>query len=202
MKLLRYIYLLFLIATIHLKVLAQHSITKYEYRWAFFHPFAAFKIKKKLPEAMLVYKDVERKKVLDTLAFGGKLDAFRHTYTMAYLARTLSEKKLRKLGKAHEKGNKLNFFKNKKEFAERADSLACEMDLKNNEIGFLVGIKNKKASDEELKQLVLSEIKNGSTTYLKRNQNFIYVRCDDTPINLDDYKGKWYVPKCLIKTNE
>lgn len=33
------------------------------------------------------------------------------------------------------------------------------MDLRNNELGFIIGISNKKASDEELKQIIISEIK-------------------------------------------
>ena len=144
-----------------LRTHAQHSISNYEYRWAVWHPFAAMKIKKQLPKALEIYKSVEQQKILDTLTFGGKLDAFRHSFTMAYLARSIRIKKLRKLGIAHEKGNKKGFYKNQLELTERADSLACEMDLRNNELGFLIGCLNKKATDEELKQLIISEIKNG-----------------------------------------
>ena len=184
------------------QLLAQHSISKYERCWAFMHPFAALKIKKQLPNAMLVYKEVEQSKLLDTLAYGGKLDAFRHTYVMAYLARRINARKLRKLGIAHEKGNQKGFYKNKLEFAERADSLACEMDLRNNEVGFVIGVIHKQATNEELKQIVLSEIKNGKAWYLKRNVNYQYVTCNGTLISLIDYKGIWYVPKCLVSTNE
>jgi hypothetical protein len=184
------------------QLLGQHSISKYERCWAVIHPFAALKIKKQLPKAMLVYKEVEKNKLLDTLAYGGKLDAFRHTYVMAYLARTFNVHKLRKLGIAHEKGNKRGFYKNKLEFAERADSKACEMDLRNNEEGFVIGASHKQATNEELKQIVLSEIKNGKTWYLKRNANYQYLTCNDSIINILDYKGIWYVPKCLVNTNE
>lgn len=185
-----------------MQLLGQHSISKYERYWALSHPFLALKIKKQLPKAMLVYKDVEKTKLLDTLAYGGKLDAFRHTYVMAYLARYINSKKLRKLGIAHEKGNKRGFYKNKLEFAERADSIACEMDLRNNEVGFIIGASHKLATNEELKQIVLSEIKNGKTWYLKRNANYQYVTCNGKLINLLYYKGIWYVPKCLVNTNE
>ena len=54
---------------------SQHDIGKYEFRWAFWHPFAALKVKRHLPEAMNIYKAVKQAKVLDTLEFGGKLDA-------------------------------------------------------------------------------------------------------------------------------
>ena len=185
-----------------LNVNAQHSTTKYEYHWAIIHPIAAIKIKKQLPKALEIYKLIEKQNVLDTFSFGGKLDAFRHSFVMAYLSRSTSIDKLRKLGIAHEKGNKLNFYKNKLEYTERADSLACEMDLRNNELGFIIGISNKKASDEELKQIIISEIKNGKAWYLKRNTNYQYLTCNEEPINLFDYKSIWYIPKCLIKTNE
>ncbi len=184
------------------QLLGQHSISKYERCWALWHPIAALKIKKQLPFAMLVYKEVEKNKLLDTLAYGGKLDAFRHTYVMSHLARTIKIKKLRKLGIAHEKGNKREFYDNKLEFAERADSIACEMDLRNNEVGITLGIAHKHSTNEELKYLIISEIKNGKTWYLKRNSNYQYVTCNDNIINLLDYKGIWNVPKCLVPTNE
>ena len=185
-----------------IQLFGQHSISKYERCWALSHPFAALKIKKQLPKAMLVYKEVEKTKVLDTLAYGGKLDAFRHTYVMAYLARRIKVKKLRKLGIAHEKGNKRGFYKNKLEFAERADSIACEMDLRNNEVGFIIGKSHKQTTNEELKHLILSEIKNGKSWYLKRNATYQYITCNGKLINLLDYKGMWFVPKCLVNTNE
>jgi hypothetical protein len=180
---------------------AQHHISKYEYRWAIWHPFAALKIKKQLPKAMLVYKAVKQQKLLDTLENGGKLDAFRHAYTMAYLARSIKVKKLRKLGKAHEKGNKLQFLKGEFEFGERSDSLSCEMDLRNNDLGFSIGSKHKRLNDQELKELVLNEIIIGKAWYLKRNEAFEYVDCEGNELDLDSFKQKWYVPKCLTGTN-
>jgi hypothetical protein len=195
-------YWLLILLFFGLQAYSQHSISKYEYRWALWHPFAALKIKKQLPKALAIYKSIEQQKKLDTLTFGGKLDAFRHSFTMAYLARSIKTKKLRKLGIAHEKGNKRGFYKNQLELTERADSLACEMDLRNNELGFLIGSVNKKVTDEVLKQLILSEIKNGEAWYLKRNKKNEYLTCDNQIIHLLDYKGIWSVPKCLIKTDE
>lgn len=195
-------YWLLILLFFGLQAYSQHSISKYEYRWALWHPFAALKIKKQLPKALAIYKSIEQQKKLDTLTFGGKLDAFRHSFTMAYLARSIKTKKLRKLGIAHEKGNKRGFYKNQLELTERADSLACEMDLRNNELGFLIGSVNKKVTDEVLKQLILSEIKNGEAWYLKRNKKNEYLTCDNQIIHLPDYKGIWSVPKCLIKTDE
>ena len=193
---------LFILLFLGLQAYSQHAISKYEYLWAINHPFAATKIKKQLPKALAIYKTIEKQKTLDTLTFGGKLDAFRHSFTMAYLARSVRTNLLRKLGIAHEKGNKKGFYKNQLELTERADSLACEMDLRNNELGFLIGSANKKMTDEELKQLIVLEIKNGKAWYLKRNKKNEYLTCDNQPIHLPDYKGIWSIPKCLIRTNE
>lgn len=181
---------------------SQHHISKYEKKWAAFHPFAALKIRNQLPHAMMVYAKVKQSKVLDTLESGGKLDAFRHVYTMAYLSRTIASSKLRKLGKAHEKGDKLLFLKSKDEFGERPDSLACEMDLRNNELGLTIGGVNKFGSDEELMQFVIRAIKAGEAWYLKRNTSHQYVDCDGKILHFVDYKGKWAIPKCLIPTNQ
>lgn len=184
------------------KLFSQHHISKYEIRWAIFHPCVAVKIKHQLPKAMAVYKSVKESKVLDTLESGGKLDAFRHTYVMAYLARTIKSKKLKKLGIAHEKGNKRQFEKGKSEDGERPDSLACEMDQRNNEVGIALGKANKELNNEELKQLVIKEIVAGNAWYLKRNSRNIYVDCAGEPIDFKQYIGKWSLPKCLIKTDK
>ncbi|MES2133381.1 MAG: hypothetical protein V4506_13620 [Bacteroidota bacterium] len=149
-----------------------------------------------------MYKEVAQAGVLDTLANGGKLDAFRHTYAMAFLARKIKVKKLRKLGIAHEKGNKKQFKKHQTEDGERPDSLACEMDLRNNELGILLGSGNKALKDAELKLLVINAIKEGKAWYLKRNERFMYVNCNHELLEMRLYSQKWYVPKCLIKTNE
>ena len=114
---------------------AQHHISKYELCWSIVHPFTAFKIKQQLPNIMVAYTEVKFSQQLDTLQSGGKLDAFRHTYAMAYLARSIKNTKLKKLGVAHEKGNKQQFNQGKCENGELPDSLACEMDLRNNTVG-------------------------------------------------------------------
>ncbi len=183
-------------------VCAQHQISKYEYRWAFFHPFAAFKVKNHLKEAMNIYSSVKTSNILDNEESGGTLDAFRHTFTMAYLSRYVKTKKLRKLGKAHERGNEYFFHKKQQEFGERADSLACVMDLRNNELGFEIGLKYCQVSKEELKAIVIEQIKNGNAWKLKKNSQNQYVSCENEPILIENYKNQWFLPKCLIKSNE
>lgn len=181
---------------------SQHEISKYEYRWAFFHPFAAKKVKNHLIEAMDIYQVVKNSRQLDSFESGGTLDAFRHTFTMAYLSRYVKINKLRKLGKAHEKGNEYYFYKNHQEFGERADSLACVMDLRNNELGFEIAKRSKMVSKDTLKIIVIEEIKAGNAWKLKKNTQNSYISCQNEPILIENYKGKWFIPKCLVKSNE
>jgi len=181
---------------------AQQHLSRYEFRWACFHPVAALKIKKQLPKALAVYNDVKKAGMPDVYNSGGKLDAFRHVYTMAFLSRNIASRKLRKLGKAHEWGNKRQFRKGQQEEGERPDSLACEMDLRNNELGFMLGRANKGMSDTELKDAVLQAIKDGEAWYLKRNARSEYVDCAGRALEMALYRESWYVPKCLIRTNE
>ena len=198
----KYIFFLIVIFCFASHLFSQHEISKYEYRWALVHPIAAKKIQKHLKEAMLVYQSVKSSKLLDTVESGGTLDAFRHTYTMAYLSRFVKISKLRKLGKAHERGNQYFFYKNQQEFGERADSLACVMDLRNNELGFEIGKNNKNASKDDLKSIIIEQIKVGYAWKLKKNAQNLYVSCQNEPILVENHKGKWFLPKCLIKSNE
>ena len=121
---------------------------------------------------------------------------------MAYLSRFVKISKLRNLGKAHERGNEYFFYKNQQEFGERADSLACVMDLRNNEIGFEIGKNNKNASKDDLKNIIIEQIKVGNVWKLKKNAQNLYISCQNEPILIENYKGKWFLPKCLIKSNE
>lgn len=183
-------------------LVAQQEMSKYEIRWVVFHPFAAIKVNRFLPEAMLIYHEVKLSGILDTNESGGKLDAFRHVFSMAFLSQRIKVRKLKTLGIAHEKGNKRNFYKDHQEFGERADSLACVMDLRNNDLGFEIGAQNQSVTKDSLKLLIIEQIKVGNAWYLKRNAKNEYVSCENAPIILENYRGKWFLPKCLIKTNE
>ncbi len=183
-----------------LQLVSQHLLSKYERNWMLVHPFLSAKIYKHLKETNVIYKEVKLNKVLaDTIDSGGKLDAFRHTFTMAYLSRYVSFNKLRTLGQLHEKGNKYNFLKNYTEYGERADSLACEMDLRNNELGFTIGVNQKELTISQLKNYVLAQITQGNAWYFKKNSDNNYVSCQNAIININDYKNVWYIPKCLIQ---
>jgi hypothetical protein len=173
-----------------------------EKKWIRRHPATALKVKRMTKEALQIVEQVKKEKLLDLYENGGLLDAFRHTFTMAYLAQKISVRKLRSLGIAHEKGNYEQFKKGMVENGEVPDSLSGEMDLKNNELGFLIGSTNKNISPDSLKIFVVEWIKRGGAWYIARNQYGRYVDCAGKEIVLDEWKGKWNIPKCMRRTNE
>lgn len=176
--------------------------SRYEKRWAFFHPFAALKTKKIYKVCRPIYEEVKRTNTLDQFENGGKLDAFRHAFFMAAFSQKIKTRKLRKLGQAHEKGNYLHFLQNIKEEGELADSLSTVMDLKNNELGFQIGSANKKKDLRDLKDIVTEGIKKGEAIYFKRNGSGQYLTCNSEVIKLENYKNKWFIPKCLLATDQ
>jgi hypothetical protein len=169
--------------------------------WAIGHPFAAIKVKKMYSKTYVICEQPNTKIALDNFNNGGKLDAFRHVFFMAAFAQKIKIKKLKKLGIAHEKGNYRQFKKHQNEEGERPDSLSNVMDIKNNDLGLKIGSENKKISLADLKELVINEIKNGKAQIIKRNKQEMYVECNDQIIDMQLYKGKWFVPKCLVPSN-
>lgn len=194
------IVLVFLFAEIHSQKISSRS--RYEKCWAFTHPCAALKVKKIYKRCAPIYEELKKNKTLDSFENGGKLDAFRHVFFMAAFDQKLKTKKLRKLGIAHEKGNYAHFLKNIKEDGELADSLSTVMDLQNNELGFRIGNCNKKTDLQNLKNLVIEAIKKGEAVYFKRNASGQYLNCAGEVIILENYQNKWFIPKCLVKTNQ
>lgn len=174
------------------------TISKYERRWAIFHPFAACRIKKQQKEMYAVYSGVKSSGELDNYASGGKLDAFRHVFAMAYFVRYASVRKLRKLGKAHEKGNFTHFKKGISEEGEIPDSISTVMDLRNNELGFILGCENLHAEISALRQKVIDAIRSGKAFILYRNSEGQYLDCNHRIIPPEKMKGTWQTPRCLV----
>ena len=202
MKPVYFLLFLFLILSASAQTKAFHNLSKYEKHWAIWHPFAAIKIKKHQAEMYAIYKEVKQQRLLDTFENGGKLDAFRHTFAMAYFSKFVSTKKLRKLGKAHEKANHWQFLHGLvDEDGELSDSLSSVMDLKNNDIALSLAKGVKKLSPEEIKQKIIGLIKIGGVFIIKRNAQGLYVDCNNQIIPTEKIKGIWNVPKCLIKSD-
>jgi hypothetical protein len=198
-----YLLVLFFTISVSAQTKGFHNLSKYEKHWAIWHPFAAVKAKKHQGEMYAVYKEVKQQHLLDTFENGGKLDAFRHTFAMAYFSKYVKASKLRKLGKAHEKANHWQFLHSlPDEDGELSDSLSSAMDLKNNDIALSLAKEVKNLSAEEIKQKVISLIKNGNVFIMKRNAQGKYLDCDGRIIPIEKIKGIWNVPKCLIKSKE
>ncbi|MES2678287.1 MAG: hypothetical protein V4635_00315 [Bacteroidota bacterium] len=176
-------------------------LSKYEKRWALWHPFAALKVKKINTRAFAVYNEKDLRIVLDNFPGGGKLDAFRHTFFMAAFAQKIKVKKLRKLGIAHEKGNYRQFLSSETEEGELPDSLASVMDLQNNELGFKIGSANKDSSLASLKTLVINDITAGKAVIMRRNKNGEYVDCNNARVKKTAPVKKWSLPKCLVRSD-
>lgn len=178
------------------------SRSAYEKRWSLLHPFAALKIKSIYKQVLPYYKSVKQNAELDQFENGGQLDAFRHVFFMAAFSQKVKAHAVKKLGIAHEKGNHKHFLQSITEEGELPDSLSTVMDLANNESGIAIGKNNPELNFESLKNKVLLEIKSGKALYFKRNSAGDYLTCDNKIIDLSQFKKKWSIPKCLIKTNE
>lgn len=149
-----------------------------------------------------VYKEVKSQRLLDTLENGGKLDAFRHCFAMAYFSTFIRTKKLRRLGIAHEKGNYRQFLRGcADESGELPDSLSSVMDLRNNELGLSLkpGIKNLPPS--EIKLRVIGQIREGRACIIKRDPQGRYVTCSGEIISREKIRGTWNIPKCLVRSD-
>lgn len=177
---------------------AKPKTSRYEFWWSLGHPFAGMKVKRVYKKATPLYEMADVRMQLDTFSQGGKLDAFRHVYYMAAFAQKVKGKKLIKLGKAHEKTNHLHFKKNKDKGVFVADSMSCVMDLMNNEVGIKLGQDNKTSTLEELKAKAIQLIKDEKAYSLLIDKQGNYLDCSNNVIDLKSYKGKWYVPKCLL----
>lgn len=177
------------------------KLSNYEKRWAFYHPIAALKVKHISKKCFKLYNQVIETKKLDVFNNGGKRDAFRHCFFMAAFAQKIKVKKIKKLGIAHEKYNYTQFLKNEDENGELPDSLSSVMDLKNNDLGFEIGIKHKNEDLVKLSEIVIEAINNGQAVIIKRNKLGDYVDCNGKELSLPIPK-KWDNNKCLVKSNE
>jgi hypothetical protein len=119
---------------------------------------------------------------------------------MAYLTSKIGKRKALKLGKAHEKGNYLQYKKHKKEDGQLPDSISTVMDLWNNNLGAEIYLTHKTKDKEILKTKVIEAVKLGKAKTLKTNSRYEFLDCDSNVIDLKKYQGKWNVPKCLINS--
>lgn len=170
-----------------------------EWKWIVFHPFSALRVFSQRQEIKQCLKNHENHPLLDSFPSGGKRDAFRHCFTMAYLSQFVSPKKLRKLGMAHEKTNHRQFKKGKLEDEELPDSLSSVMDLYNNALGLHFWdslVPSSTVSPDSLAKEIIQYIQKGKCIFFKRNNHGLFIDCQGNEIPKPEKKS-WFIPKCL-----
>ena len=168
-----------------------------EKRWVFFHPFIAKKAFQITKKVLVDVDSVKKTGVIGTDNNGGMLDAFKHAYWMASLTYKIGSKKALKLGRAHEKGNYLQYKKHLPEDSSLPDSVSSVMDLRNNETGVgLIG-DSKNVSPVTIQKKTLDALNEGKLTVIKKDEQGNFLTCDGTVILMKEWADKWGIPKCL-----
>lgn len=169
--------------------------------WAITHPFIAIKAFKITKQVLMDLDSLKKEKIIGEDINGGALDAFKHSYWMASLTNKVNSTRALKLGIAHEKGNKIQFKKHRLEDSILPDSISSAMDLHNNIAGSAVIKKKKIYSKKEIQQLIFELLKEGKLMIIKKDLSGNYLNCNGTLINLQEWRGKWNIPKCLVLSN-
>jgi len=132
---------------------------------------------------------------------GGQVDAFRHVFWMSYMASVIGVRPARSLGRAYERSNKIDFKKKLLEDNYLPDFVTSEMDYRNNEVGLKIFMQfpdnQKDFYIEKSKKAVLS----GEASIVKKNSEGKFLTYENRIISEDEYLGKWFTPKTLVKSN-
>ncbi|MEN8186590.1 MAG: hypothetical protein ABFR05_05625 [Bacteroidota bacterium] len=166
--------------------------------WVVFHPFKAKKAYHISEKTLKITDSISNTEIIGNDFNGGKLDAFKHSFWMAYLTRNIGKRAALKLGEAHEKGNYQSFKKNKKEDGYVHDKISSEMDIYNNEIGANIAIQNPESTLTDLENLIIKAINQGKMKVIKKDSTGNFLTCEGVIIPVDSLKGKWENEKCLI----
>ncbi len=169
-----------------------------EKRWVIFHPFVAKKAFKIAVDAREKTLEIKQQKFLIGVGNGDQLDAFRHAYWMAMLAKEIGERKSKKLGVAHEKGNYKQYNKGMLEDEVLPDKISCEMDLFNNSVGLKIA---KVATSSNLLEIVLGAVKKGDCKIIKTDAQGYFLDSDNNVIPKEELSGKWENRKVLVNSN-
>jgi hypothetical protein len=178
------------------------KLSRPEKHWVLSHPFIAkraFHITKK------VQRDVDSIRlsgIIGTDNNGGKLDAFKHAYWMAFLALEIGSKKALKLGKAHEKGNYLQYKKHLLEDSILPDSVSSVMDINNNQIGVSLRRNRGDLSGLIIQKKIMNLLNDGKLLVIKKDIQGNFLTCDGQIILLKEWVGKWNIPKCIVASNQ
>ena len=179
--------------------------------WVITHPFVAKKAWKISQQVQSIVDEAKADSVLDGDGNGGQLDAFRHAYWMAMLSQEMHWRKAWKLGKAHERGNKLQFKQGKLEDGATPDAAATEMDLFNNRVGLEVGWQVRKAIKREelavfgveyhLESRIIEQVRAGNLRVISKSSNGqpLDAAGDIIPQHL---LTTWKTPRCLVPSSK
>ena len=102
------------------------------------------------------------------------------------------------LGRAHEKGNYLQYKKHLLEDSILPDSVSSVMDLRNNEIGANWAVGTKIDSRKGLLKMIVENVE--KLRVIKKDAQGNFLTCDDVIIPIKEWLGKWNIPKCLDGT--
>lgn len=169
--------------------------------WIITHPFSACNAKRIAEKARIKTNELRIDQRLDGLENGGQLDAFRHAYWMALTSQKYNCRRAFRLGRAHEKGNRIDFIKGNREEGELPDSVSVAMDLHNNCKGVYIGFENPEATEEELAAKVIDKILKGEMLIINRNSGGVFVDCEGKLIEAGEWKGIWNNRRCLIRSD-
>ncbi|MCH8904674.1 MAG: hypothetical protein IIA45_12260 [Bacteroidetes bacterium] len=181
--------------------LRERKVSRPEYVWAFTHLRIAKKAYRLTQEARVVANDMKTSTALDGDANGGQVDAFRHTFWMAYLSQTIKTKKVLRLGQAHEKGNRLAFKRGRYTNEFLPDLPSCKMDLWNNKIGVHIGTKNRSLTPEGLTELILAAMERGELRIIKKDEKGNYLDENNHIIPPSEWQDKWDNAKVVIPSD-
>lgn len=168
--------------------------------WVIRHPFIAKKAWRITRKALETTKTITNEFPIDNDLKGGQLDAFKHTYWMALLSKSIACAKASKLGKAHEKGNYIAYKKGRTEDGAIPDQASFQMDAWNNNVGIYLGNQYKNLDEEELKKIVIEYLIKGEMKIIKKDNQGNYIDCSGELIPKESLE-KWNNPKCVVSSN-
>ena len=173
------------------------KLSRPEKTWVIMHPFAALKAAGISYNARKTADSLKTSAIMDGDADGGQVDAFRHAYWMAMLCRDIGWRKAYRLGKAHEKGNYLDYKKHRTEDGSLPDKAACDMDLWNNNTGINISLKHAKLSNDSLQKLVTAYVLQGKMKVIRKNAKGEFLDRDYRIIPSDSLRARWENDKVL-----
>jgi len=169
--------------------------------WVLSHPFVAGKANIISENAYKIAEEKLSDPDLDGDGSGGQVDAFRHALWMAMLTQEIGAWRARRLGIAHEKSNETDFKNKTLEEGFLPNFVSCQMDLQNNELGIDIAKKNKTCTQTELIEIVKKKVIEGQAVKIKKNKNREFLDSQGKIIPKQNYLGKWYSPKTLVRSD-